>query len=155
MRRQGTGLQVEQLLGEWRLQQVWPRDGGTPSALAAPLLRGFGAALALGPAQRDGLTLVNRVRLGSLELRFEGQGTLEGARPLLGFGFDRCLLCWGDRRLFSWTLPAADPRRRPFFALLGRGRTAAGQEWLAARGRGGGLALWVLAGAEPMEARPG
>jgi hypothetical protein len=32
----------------------------------------------------------------------------------------------------------------PFFALLGRGRSAAGEDWLAARGRGGGLALWVL-----------
>lgn len=162
MRRGGTALQAEQLAGDWRLQQVWPRGGGAASELTASLLRGVGAALELGSAEataaadgaadggsdRDGFSLVNRVRLGPLELRFVGQGRLEGTRPLLVFGFSCCQLCWAGRVLVSWSLPAAEPRRRPFFALLGRGRTASGQEWLAARGRGGGLALWCRRAAE-------
>ena len=36
-----------------------------------------------------------------------------------------------------------EPRRRPFFALIARSG-AADNGWLLARGRGGGLALWVL-----------
>lgn len=160
VRRGGTALQAEQLAGDWRLQQVWPRGGGAASELTAALLRGVGAALELGatdgPADGDadadgdgdGFRLVNRVRLGPLELRFVGQGCLEGTRPLLVFGFSCCQLCWGGRILVSGSLPPADPRRRPFFALLGRGRTATGQEWLAARGRGGGLALWCRQAAE-------
>ncbi|MCS5699262.1 hypothetical protein NZK32_09450 [Cyanobium sp. FGCU-52] len=141
VRRSGSGLAGDQLAGVWRLQQVWPRSGSRPTGFAAALLRGLAATLEIRPAA-DRLALVNSVRLGPLELRFEGEGVLEGRRPLLVFGFERCRLRAGERDLFSRSLPAPDPRRRPFFALIGSGSTPVGSAWLAARGRGGGLALW-------------
>jgi hypothetical protein len=143
VRRSGSGLAADQLAGVWRLQQVWPRSAARPTGIAAALLRGLEAALEIRPLPAENrLALVNRVRLGPLELRFEGEGVLEGRRPLLGFGFERCRLRAGERDLFSRSLPAPDPRRRPFFALIGMGAAPAGSTWLAARGRGGGLALW-------------
>jgi len=142
VRRTGSGLTADQLAGVWRLQQVWPRSGERPSGFAAALLRGLQAALEIQPAQADRLPLVNRVRIGGLELRFEGEGVLEGGRPLLVFGFEGLRLRAGERDLFSRSLPSPDPRRRPFFALIGSGSTPQGTTWLAARGRGGGLALW-------------
>jgi len=144
VRHSGSGLTADQLAGVWRLQQVWPRSGSRPTGFAAALLRGLEAALEIQPAAAaDHLALVNRVCLGPIELRFEGEGVLEGRRPLLGFGFDRCRLRAGERDLFSRSLPAPDPRRRPFFALIGSGAALGGTTWLAARGRGGGLALWI------------
>ena len=46
-----------------------------------------------------------------------------------------------DRLLLQRPLPVPVPRRMPFFALIHRDPAG----WLAARGRGGGLALWRLA----------
>jgi hypothetical protein len=158
-RREGTGLVAADLLGIWRLQRVWPRRGGEPSGPGSALLRGLGARLEIsavdasaaaldnpwpGPASapgpgREGLGLVNAVNLGPLELRFEGRARLAGPRPLLWFGFDQLKLCFGGQVLLQRFLPPAPAQRTPFFALIGKG-----PGWLAARGRGGGLALWRL-----------
>ena len=97
------------------------------------------------------MRLVNSVRLGAIELRFEGTGQLQGRRPLLVFSFDRLRLLLGGRVVFERALATPDPRRTPFFALIGaeRARDSVLKEpkgWLAARGRGGGLALWLLEG---------
>jgi hypothetical protein len=85
------------------------------------------------------LKLTNAVRLGPLELRFQGPGWLEGQRPLLRFQFDRLEIRAGQWLLLQRSLPAADPRRGAFFALIA---TGVDRRWLAARGRSGGLAVW-------------
>ena len=158
-RRQGTGLVAADLIGIWRLQRVWPRQGGEPSGPSSALLRGLGARLEInasgvpaadldssrpGSASAPGLGegelgLVNAVRLGPLELRFVGRARLAGSRPLLWFGFDQLQLRFGSQVLLQRSLPPAAAQRQPFFALIGKG-----PGWLAARGRGGGLALWQL-----------
>lgn len=144
-RASGSGLGSPSVVGRWRFRQVWPRRGGAPQAAAAALLRGLEASLEIGAAaEGDGLPLENRVALGALELRFLGQGSLAGRRPLLRFWFARWQLRLAGRTLLEGSLRRPEERRLPFFALLGRGRTVAGEDWLAARGRGGGLALWCL-----------
>ncbi len=143
-RRDGSGLTTADLIGCWRLERIWNKGSRQPAAAAAALLRGLAARLRLsadgaGPEGGD-LRLANSVRLGALELRFEGVGRLEGRRPLLVFSFERLLLLLGGRVLIERALPQPDPLRRPFFALIAAERSG----WLAARGRGGGLALWLL-----------
>jgi hypothetical protein len=165
-RRQGTGLVAADLIGIWRLQRVWPRQGGEPSGPSSALLRGLGARLEInasgvpvadldiprpGALADEGLGegelgegegelgLVNAVKLGPLELRFEGRARLAGPRPLLWFGFDQLQLRFGSQVLLQRSLAPAAAQRQPFFALIGKG-----PGWLAARGRGGGLALWQL-----------
>ncbi len=150
-RRQGTGLVAADLIGIWRLQRVWPRQGGEPSGASSALLRGLGARLEISaPGQGEGLGLVNAVGLGPLELRFEGRARLAGPRPLLWFGFDQLQLRFGSQVLLQRPLPAAAAQRQPFFALIGKG-----PGWLAARGRGGGLAVWQWqAPAQPLGVMP-
>lgn len=153
-RRDGSGLTTADLLGCWRLERIWNKGSLQPASAAAALLRGLAARLRLSADGADpgggSLQLANSVRLGALELRFEGTGRLEGRRPLLVFSFDRLLLLLGGRVLIERTLPQPDPLRRPFFALIAAERPL----WLAARGRGGGLALWLLEGTdEENEAR--
>lgn len=143
-RRDGSGLTTADLLGCWRLERIWNKGSRQPASAAAVLLRGLAARLRLsaaGAGSEDGeLRLANSVRIGALELRFEGAGRLEGRRPLLVFSFERLLLLLGGRVLIERALPQPDPLRRPFFALIAAERPL----WLAARGRGGGLALWLL-----------
>lgn len=138
-RQQGSGLDPEAVLGEWRLQTVWPRQGQHPSAAASGLLRGLAASLTIAPLDA-GLAIRNAVRLGPLTLTFIGRGELTGRRPLLNFRFTELQLCWGQQLLWTRPLPPPKRQRQPFFALIARDPSG----WLAARGRGGGLALWRL-----------
>ncbi|MEA5442616.1 hypothetical protein [Cyanobium gracile] len=160
-RRQGSGLSEAALIGSWRLERIWSKGSLRPAAFGAALLRGLAARLQLAPdhGEEGGETMrmVNSVRLGALELRFDGVGRLQGRRPLLVFSFDRLRLLLGGRVLIERALPPPDPLRRPFFALIaanlpGPGEpdpaTGTSQGWLAARGRGGGLALWRLEAGE-------
>lgn len=154
-RTRGSGVGAGALPGRWRLQLVWPRRGGPPQATASALLRALEACLEIGEAGADGqLPLRNSVALGPLELSFEGEGQLTGRRPLLRFWFRRWQLRLAERPLLGGALARPAERSLPFFALIALGRAANGDagdgDWLAARGRGGGLALWR----RPMEERP-
>jgi len=145
VRQPGTILTSGDLLGSWQLQQVWPKGSSSVNALSSALLRSLGARLLIGNAEpgcaesgSPAFTIGNSVRFGALELRFEGCGNLIGKRPLLQFSFSRLKLCLGPAVLLERRLPAMPTTRLPFFALIARDPSG----WLAARGRGGGLALW-------------
>ena len=139
VRRGGTGLEASDLQSIWRLNQVWPKGSDRPVSFSAALLRGLRARLEIRQEQ-SALALCNAVGLGPVELRFRGPGRLVGSRPLLAFHFETVELSLAGRSLLRRSLSAPAPRRMPFFALIAR----APEGWLAARGRGGGLALWRL-----------
>ena len=152
-RQEGSGIAAAELVGTWLLVQTWPRRSNQPAVISSAILRGLQASLTLAaPAHATGdpkarFTIVNRVQLGALEFRFEGRAWLQGRRPLLLFRFERLRLRLGRWHCLDRPLPgpgdgaAASGRTKglPFFALIARGSTPT---WLAARGRGGGLAIW-------------
>ncbi|MBM5806868.1 MAG: hypothetical protein FJ056_04135 [Cyanobacteria bacterium M_surface_10_m2_179] len=137
----GTGINTADLLGCWQLDLVWPKGSRRASAFSGWLLRGLSARLEISSAG-DGLQLSNAVNLGVVELRFRGPGRLLGKRPLLQFSFEQLELKLAGRCVLQRALPAPPAQRLPFFALIHRDRSG----WLAARGRGGGLALWRWTG---------
>jgi hypothetical protein len=89
----------------------------------------------------------NQVRLGSLALRFHGPCRLLPGKRILAFDFRQVQLMWGNRLLLSRSIRGGvlssdafavlSIQKLPFFAFV-----AAEPTWIAARGRGGGLALW-------------
>jgi hypothetical protein len=140
-RRSGSGITMASLIGTWRLRATWSRDGTPAPAASAALLRGLSACLILSGEETDGaLRIANQVNIGSLRLRFDGEAELTGRRPLLMFSFRSVRLSLGKLTLFERDLPQPDARRMPYFALIGLDRE---QGRLSARGRGGGLALWM------------
>ena len=143
-RQQGSGITRSDLSGVWLLVQNWQRDGKDPPPGTGSLLRFVGAQLDLTP-QDDALKIANQVGLGSLTLRFEGCAELEGMRPLLKFRFSTMMLNLGARTLLTRELPAPSRSKTPFFALIDVHHDE-GCDWLTARGRGGGLALWKKLG---------
>ena len=138
-RSQGSEIQPTSLEGVWRLKQTWTREGNRPSPGTDPLLRSLGAQFSLSSSS-DGWTIVNQVMLGALRLRFEGPARLSGPRPLLLFHFRTVELTLGSITLLNRSIPEPPSQRQPFFALIA---TSANGQWLTARGRGGGLALWM------------
>ena len=146
-RQKGSGLTPEVLGADWRLDQLWGKQRtAPPMAPAAALLRSLKATLAIRPGtQPTSLRIHNSVQLGMLTLHFEGPGQLTGRRPLLVFWFEKLEVHLGSWLLIQRALPKPAEAKLPFFALIASGTTARtnGEErWLAARGRGGGLALW-------------
>ncbi len=141
-RHRGTGLQCEDILGCWQLTTIWPKGRQETNALSGWFLRSLGACLDISAGRNADLQLRNAVNLGPLCLQFQGPGHLRGRRPLLVFQFEQVELKLGQLTLLKRMLPSPTQGREPFFALISRSNDG----WMAARGRGGGLALWTLKG---------
>ena len=146
-RQKGSGLTPEALEANWRLDQLWGKQrSAPPMAPAAALLRSLKATLSIRPGEQPtSLRILNSVQLGSLQLQFKGPGQLTGRRPLLVFWFEKLEIRLGPWLLIQRALPKPAETKLPFFALIASGKTDSNkgkERWLAARGRGGGLALW-------------
>ncbi len=142
--KSGSGIEFDSLIGIWRFLYVWQQETDDENTLASSLLRLFSANLELRSNQEDQecvkFDIINSIQFGALQIRFVGLGDLTGRRPLLLFYFERIELKLGGRLLLSRTLDIPDEKQRPFFSLIGMESTG---RWLAARGKGGGLALWL------------
>ena len=142
-RRNGTGIQAAELQGEWSPQKLWSKGAKQESYSQAKLLQWLNARLSIrcaADADCVNLQVCNSVSLGPLRLRFNGPGRLQGKRPLLCFHFESLTLELSGLSLFQRALPKPKPERTPFFALI----AVQQDQWLLARGRGGGLALWRI-----------
>ncbi|WP_126147108.1 hypothetical protein [Synechococcus elongatus] len=94
--------------------------------------------------------ITNQICLGAMRFRFRGPCQFEVGRNLLWFDFEQWQLAWGDRLLVQGRLGGAAAASRlsdrlqqrprpklPFFHYFSVTPTV-----IAARGRGGGVALW-------------
>ena len=94
-----------------------------------------------------GLGIQNQLQLGMLKLRFNGPAKILPQKNLLAFNFERLQILFGHLVVFSLPLRAGRSGapafetvpvgELPFFAFF-----AFTEDYIAARGRGGGLALW-------------
>ncbi|RMF68260.1 MAG: hypothetical protein D6742_05615 [Cyanobacteria bacterium J069] len=162
-RQQKTPLAFEPLLGEWRLCfTTATRKARRRGIVLGPgfYMPGFVPAqigfASDDPASNQG-TISNQVKLGGLWLRFTGPCRFQPKKSLLAFDFTQVAVGLGEGRvLWQRTLREESVEdfvqraiaKLPFFAFF-----QATPDFVAARGRGGGLALWVRAGASPLAAR--
>lgn len=144
-RRQGSGIQADQLNGCWHLHTTWKRSGAPSTPGTDACLRALNACLilTLSPEcdwpESEHIQIENRVQVAGFQLSFQGSAQLKGNRPLLLFSFDRVQLKLGNKVWFSQAIETPSLERLPFFALI---HLDPSQGLLIARGRGGGLALW-------------
>jgi hypothetical protein len=99
------------------------------------------------PQSSDEIEIGNQIQVGSLRLKFTGAARYLGKKNLLAFDFTEMQISLADRILHQREVrggkaKAAEFSTRsiatlPFFAFF-----AVTEEFIAARGRGGGLALW-------------
>jgi hypothetical protein len=143
-RKVGSHVHRDILLGEWKLVEIWGRTNREPSSLSGEILRALRATLQISASGHQDLLLINSIELLGIKISFQGPGRLVQKRPLLCFHFQRLQLQVAGSTLFSIPLPQpSTSREEPFFALISSKQTETGLTWIAARGRGGGLALWV------------
>jgi hypothetical protein len=155
-KRERLTYPFESLLGNWRLcfatgtRKV--RRGGivlgkgfyVPKLAIAQL--SFSAEVNVDPALGRG-TIGNQVEVGPVLLRFTGPAHYLGKKNLLAFDFTRLHIGVLGKTVYSGTVPGRktsnDFYRQtvgtlPFFTFF-----LITPDFIAARGRGGGLALWV------------
>lgn len=150
------------LLGEWRLCfTTGVKKRSSPSGQKrggirlkpgfylprwTPAQIGFFASPDSAAAGQGSIT--NQIQLGMVRLRFTGPAKYLGKKNLLAFDFTQIAIdCFGQTLLQTGfrggqtkaaqfeQMPIA---QLPFFAFF-----SVTSDWIAARGRGGGLALWI------------
>ncbi|HEY9735336.1 MAG TPA: hypothetical protein V6D06_03605 [Trichocoleus sp.] len=153
---------LDDLIGTWRLCFTAPKkpryQAGQPqgSGFYVPTLAA--ARIGFYPAADlpSGITIRNQLQVGPLQITFTGPARYTGKKNLLVFDFNHLLVKVGALTLYSGGVRSAVPKgtdfaaapigKLPFFAFF-----LACPDYVAARGRGGGLALWVREGSTPEE----
>ncbi len=145
-KKEGSGIEFSDLIGLWKFVTVWKVGKDKEDSLSSSLLRLFSASLELRENQsKDGassFSIVNSIEFGLLSIIFKGYGDLKGSQPRLPFSFECIQLKLGSVILLSRNIDIPNEKDKPFFALIAIEKS---RGWLSARGRGGGLALWVKA----------
>lgn len=152
-------IQQASLLGTWRLcfsaGKKARYQSGQPvgSGFYIPKLAIARIAFAPGPFNPSRLNVTNELRIGPLYIRFTGPARYPGKKNLLAFDFTHLeVRCFSLRlyqgkvraqKLGGQSFEATAIGKLPFFAFF-----TATENYIAARGRGGGLAIWVKASAD-------
>ena len=139
-RKKGSGIEFDSLIGSWQFTSVWKSNSDKQDKIASSLLRLFNATLEIKNNSDKKYGLINSIEFGILKISFIGSGELKGNQPLLPFYFEIIELKLRNKILLSRLLKIPEVKNRPFFALIAKDEKG---KWLSARGRGGGLALWV------------
>ena len=143
-RVEGSGIKFDSLLGLWKFKSVWKQGSDTEDSISSTLLQVLSASLELKKdtknSEEENFIIANSIKFGLLNLRFSGLANLERKQPLLRFSFDCIQIKIATFSILKKSLPTPDQKKRPFFALIAIDSNG---KWLSARGKGGGLALWV------------
>ncbi|MGF1521803.1 MAG: hypothetical protein ACFBSF_05720 [Leptolyngbyaceae cyanobacterium] len=150
--RQVIGRQS--LLGTWRLcfsagkQARYQSGQPTGNGFYIPKIAIAQISFTLAKDNPEQLTVANELRVGPFQIRFTGPARYLGKKNLLAFDFTQLEVRCFDVRLYRGAVRSQKREGRsfedtaiaklPFFAFF-----AATDNYIAARGRGGGLAIWV------------
>ncbi len=149
---------LESLLGEWRLCFTAPRKAHLRSGVAlgkgfyvpriARAQISFSAGTPTSDQSPGEVEISNWVQFGSLLFKLTGPARYLGKKNLLAFDFTHMQLCLFGRAVYSREFRGGKASamdfyhqsiaKLPFFAFF-----LVTEDFIAARGRGGGLALWV------------
>ena len=141
--KNGSGIVYEELLGIWKFQYVWGKESDEIKNISSSILQVLSAKLELKKKnKKDQLNfeIKNSINFGLLNIIFRGSAELKGLRPLLTFYFEELKISISNFPIFNKELKKPEDKKMPFFSLIG---ISTKDKWMCARGRGGGLAIWV------------
>lgn len=156
-KRQRATYPLEALLGTWRLclatgtRKAQKRGGiRLGRGFYMPILTPAHISFALDETRdRTGAAqITNQLQLGTVKLKFTGPACYLGKKNLLAFDFTHLqVTLFGktvfDKAIRSGKQPALPFDERPVSQLPFFSFFQVTDGWIAARGRGGGLALWA------------
>ena len=141
--KNGSGILYEELLGIWKFKYVWGKDSNEIKNIPSSILQVLSARLELKSKNKEdriNYKIKNSINFGLLNISFIGRAELKGLRPLLVFYFEELKIRISNLTIINKELKKPEDKKMPFFSLIG---ISTQNSWLCARGRGGGLAVWV------------
>ena len=143
-RSQGSGIEFDSLVGNWKVVTVWKKGTDKEDSVFSSLLRVFSANLELKKIpsidQQLKFSITTSIQFGIVSIEFSGNGYLKGHQPCLPFFLNLIELKSGSSILLSKSLKEPLEKEKSFFALIASGVDG---RWLSARGQGGALILWL------------
>ena len=143
-RSQGSGIEFDSLVGNWKFVTVWKKGTDKEDSVFSSLLRVFSANLELKKSlsidQQLKFSITTSIQFGIVSIEFSGNGYLKGHQPCLPFFLNLIELKSGSSILLSKSLKEPLEKDKSFFALIASGVDG---RWLSARGQGGALILWL------------
>ena len=133
----------EELLGIWKFKYVWGNESDEIKNISSSILQALSARLVLKSKNKEdqiNYEIKNSINFGLINITFIGRAELKGLRPLLTFYFEELKISISSLPIFNKALKKPEDKKMPFFSLVG---ISTKDNWLCARGRGGGLAIWV------------
>ena len=142
-KNQGSGVEFDSLIGDWKFVSVWKKYIDEDDPVFSSLLRVFSANLEFkkGISAKDSseFPVIASIQFGIFTLEFSGSGSLKGKQPLLAFFLNLIELKSGSNTLLSRSLKEPEDKKKSFFALI----ALEDGKWLAARGQGGAVVVWL------------
>ena len=141
--KNGSGIVFEELLGIWKFQYVWGKESDEIKNIPSSILQVLSAKLELKKKNKEdklNFEIKNSINFGLLNIIFRGSAELKGLRPLLTFYFEELKISISNFAIFNKELKKPEDKKMPFFSLIA---ISTKEKWMCARGRGGGLAIWV------------
>jgi len=142
--KSGSSITYEKLIGCWNLRYVWKKSTKKVDNISSSFLQILSASLQLSRSdltnENQGYAIQNSIRFGLLSIVFKGEAFLKGKRPVLFFYFNKVVISISKLNILKKDIKKPDTKKLPFFALIALGED---NKWLSARGKGGGLALWI------------
>ena len=141
--KEGSGIVYMELLGIWKFQYVCKKGSDRMDNISSSILQVLSAKLELKKNKLEDqrhFEIKNSISFGLLNIIFIGTAKLEGFRPLLPFYFENLRINIGNFPIINKPLKKPEEKKMPFFSLIGISQD---NNWMCARGRGGGLAVWM------------
>ncbi len=141
-KKEGSGIRYEDLIGIWKFNSVWKKDSEEIEDISSSILQVLSAKLELkkNNSKNNNFIIENSISFGILSIIFCGQASLKGTRPLLPFFFENLIINFGSFTLIKKSLKKPEEKQMPFFSLIAICKK---NNWMCARGKGGGLAVWI------------
>ena len=143
-KKNGSGIDYEDLIGTWKFNSVWKKGSKEIDNMSSSILQVLSAKLELkvNNSQKKSVNfkIQNSISFGIISIIFCGQAFLKGNRPLLPFFFESLIINIGNFTLVKKPLEKPIEKQMPFFSLISINKK---DDWMCARGRGGGLAIWI------------
>ena len=140
----GSGIRYEDLIGTWKFNSVWKKGSEEIDNISSSILQVLSAKLELKKNNSQDnsfdFRLKNSISFGILSIIFCGQASLKGPIPLLPFFFENLIINLGNFTLVNKPLKKPEEKQMPFFSLIAISKE---NNWMCARGKGGGLAIWI------------
>ena len=141
---QGSGIEFESLIGNWKFVSVWKKDRDDEDHVFSSLLRVFSANIEfqkeISNNNSPKFSVITSIRFGLLTIEFSGSGYLRGKQPLLAFFINLIELKLRSNILLRRSLIGPKAKEELFFTLIALEENG---DWLSARGQGGDLVLWL------------